>query len=71
MADIHTENKTSPPPRLWGQMKSATAQAEEKILQFWREKIYLKKLKKDSPAGNYVFTMVHRLRRAYLITVTF
>ncbi len=46
MADIHTENKT----------KSATAQAEEKILQFWREKnIFEKTLKKDSPAGNYVF----------------
>lgn len=46
MADIHTENKT----------KSATAQAEEKVLKFWRDNnIFEKSLKKESPAGNYVF----------------
>lgn len=46
MADIHKEKNT----------KSATAQAEERVLQFWREQnIFEKSLKKESPAGNYVF----------------
>ncbi len=36
--------------------KSQRAQAEEKVLEFWKEnKIFEKSLKKDSPKGEYVF----------------
>ncbi len=60
MADIHTENKKKAASVSEGtpasQEKSATAQAEERVLQFWRDNnIFEKSLKKDSPAGNYVF----------------
>ncbi len=53
MADIHNPSTSSGQEK---NKKSITAQAEEKVLQFWRDnKIFEKSLKKDSPAGNYVF----------------
>ncbi len=46
MADIHTKTPS----------KSPVAVAEEKVLEFWREKnVFQKSLDKPAPGGNYVF----------------
>lgn len=68
MADIHNKSSTKngakgaahastgAAPDTARAAKSPVALAEEKVLEFWREKnVFQKSLDKPSPAGNYVF----------------